>query len=78
MRKHDSTILVVEDDPNDRLLIEAAFRSIGPPGPVHLVNNGLQAIACLMGEGHNSGRAAGPESETGKGSGQAPERRGAS
>ncbi|HWQ90865.1 MAG TPA: response regulator [Clostridia bacterium] len=45
------TILVVEDDPNDQHFILQAFRTNGVTGPIHAVNNGLEAIAYLMGEG---------------------------
>lgn len=49
--RYDDTILVVEDDPNDQALIERAFRSNGVTGPIHVLGNGLEAIAYLMGEG---------------------------
>ena len=52
-----TTVLVAEDDVNDRLLIETAFQSVGVKGPVHLVNDGLEAIAYLMGEGQYSDRS---------------------
>ncbi|HYG36549.1 MAG TPA: response regulator [Clostridia bacterium] len=45
------TILVVEDDPNDQMFIVEAFRTNGVHNPIHVVNNGSEAIAYLMGEG---------------------------
>jgi len=51
MTRYEKTILVVEDDPNDRDLIEMAFRGVGVTGPIHLLSDGEQAIAYMMGEG---------------------------
>jgi CheY-like chemotaxis protein len=51
MKKRESTILVVDDDPNDLFLIERAFRAIGVKGPIHTVIGGLEALAYIMGEG---------------------------
>jgi CheY-like chemotaxis protein len=51
MRRQTHTILLVEDDPNDRELIVRAFRSIGVKGPIHVVENGMDAIAYLDGRG---------------------------
>lgn len=43
-------ILHVEDDPNDVLLIERAFRKANFAGKVIVTNDGEQAIAYLKGE----------------------------
>lgn len=51
MKKYFATILVVEDDENDQVLIERAFRGAGVVGPIHMVNDGAEAIAYMMGEG---------------------------
>jgi len=56
MKPQAKTILVVEDDPNDRFLIETAFRRIGLTQPLHLVNDGAEAIAYLCGENRYADR----------------------
>lgn len=56
MTNHGTTILLVEDDPLDRELIRTAFREIGETDALQSVNDGLQAIAYLMGEGIYSDR----------------------
>ena len=56
MKKYYSTILVVDDDPNDLIFIERAFRAIGVKDPIHTVNGGGEAIAYMMGEGKFSDR----------------------
>ena len=56
MKKYYSTILVVDDDPNDLIFIERAFRAIGVKDPIHTINGGLEAIAYMMGEGRYSDR----------------------
>jgi CheY-like chemotaxis protein len=45
MKKYHSTILIVDDEPNDRVLIESAFREVGVTDPIHTVNGGKEAIA---------------------------------
>ncbi len=45
----------MEDDPNDVLLIERAFRKAGLPRPVS-VRDGEQAVAYLSGEGEYADR----------------------
>lgn len=42
-------ILVVEDDPFDRELIELAFRDVCPAAPFRSVSNGAEAIGYLSG-----------------------------
>jgi CheY-like chemotaxis protein len=56
MTRYEKTILVVEDEPNDRTFIEMAFRQIGVTGPIHLLNSGEEAIAYMMGEGPYANR----------------------
>ena len=56
MKKYHSTILIVDDEPNDRVLIESAFREVGVTDPIHTVNGGKEAIAYMMGEGKYSDR----------------------
>ncbi len=43
--------MVVDDDPNDLILIERAFRSIGVTDPIHTITGGKAAIAYMKGEG---------------------------
>jgi CheY-like chemotaxis protein len=50
MKKYHSTILVVDDDPNDLIFIERAFRAIGVRDPIHTVNGGEEAIAYGRGQ----------------------------
>lgn len=57
MKKYYSTILVVDDDSNDLILIERAFRAIGVTDPIHTVQGGLEAIAYMMGEGKYADRS---------------------
>ncbi len=57
MKKYFATILVVEDDPNDQLLIERSFRNIGVKGPIHIVNDGAEAISYMIGEGKFADRS---------------------
>jgi len=56
MKKYHATIMVVDDDSNDLLFIERAFRSIGVKDPIHTVSGGREAIAYLMGEGKYADR----------------------
>lgn len=53
-------ILVVEDEPDDRTLIQSAFKKVAPDSRTHLVTNGSEAIAYLMGEGEYANRATYP------------------
>jgi len=54
------TILIVEDDPNDQLFIQEAFRANGVVNPIRVENNGRDAIAYLTGEGRYGDREAFP------------------
>lgn len=49
--------MVVDDDPNDLVFIERAFRAIGVTDPIHTINGGQEAIAYMMGEGKFSDRS---------------------
>jgi DNA-binding response OmpR family regulator len=44
-------ILLVEDDPNDILLIRRAFRKANVVAPLHVVHHGEAAVAYLEGRG---------------------------
>jgi len=57
MKKYHSTILVVDDEPNDHTFIESSFRAIGVTDPIHAVHSGGEAISYMMGEGKYSDRA---------------------
>jgi CheY-like chemotaxis protein len=56
----DSTLLVVEDEENDRFLIERAFRSAQIANPLQMAVDGDEAIAYLSGEGKFADRASHP------------------
>ncbi len=56
MKKFHATILVVEDNENDQFLIQRAFRKIGVAEPIHIVNDGAEAIAYMTGEGKYADR----------------------
>jgi len=51
------TILVVDDDAAEQEFIIEAFRSNGVTNPIHVVNNGREAIDYLMGKGKFADRA---------------------
>lgn len=57
MKKNNPTILVVDDDPNDLLLIQAAFKAAGVSSKIQTVEGGHEAIAYLKGEGRYADRA---------------------
>jgi len=56
----EHTLLVVEDDANDRFLIERAFRSAQIANPLQMVTDGDEAIAYLSGQGKYANRATHP------------------
>jgi CheY-like chemotaxis protein len=56
MKKIDPTILIIDDDDADCLLIKNAFKKIGVTSPLHCLNDGEEAIAYLMGEGKYADR----------------------
>jgi CheY-like chemotaxis protein len=49
--RNKPVILTVEDDANDQVFIEMAFRSSGVTCPIHIVGDGAEAIAYLRGDG---------------------------
>ncbi len=57
MKRQIESILVVEDDANDRILLQLAFDRIGVTDPIHIVENGLEALAYLQGIGRYADRA---------------------
>ena len=55
------TVLLVEDDPDDVLLVQRAFRKLGGQAvPLSLVGDGEQAVAYLAGQGAYADRASHP------------------
>ena len=48
--------MVIEDDQNDQILIERAFRKIGVTDPIQIIADGAEAIAYMKGEGKYSDR----------------------
>jgi CheY-like chemotaxis protein len=46
----ETTILLVEDNPSDILLIQRAFRKVGITNPLQIVNDGDAAVLYLSGE----------------------------
>jgi len=51
MKKYHATLLIVDDDPDDRYLIERSFRAIGVTDPIRSVAGGAEAMAYMLGEG---------------------------
>lgn len=51
------TILLVEDNPQDILLVQRAFRKAGITNPLQVVNDGDAAVLYLSGEGVYSDRS---------------------
>ena len=54
------TVLHVEDDPNDVLLLQRAFRRAGLTHALQVVTDGDQAVAYLTGQGQYTDRSAHP------------------
>ena len=57
---HESTLLVVEDEANDRFLIERAARKARILNPLQMVTNGEEAVSYLKGERDYADRHAHP------------------
>lgn len=57
MTRTNPTILVVDDDPNDLMLIRSAFQSVGVRSGVHTAGSGHEAIAYLSGAGKFADRS---------------------
>jgi CheY-like chemotaxis protein len=51
MNASPTNILLVEDDPNDALLLERAFRRAGVDSPLSVVSDGDEAVEFLQGTG---------------------------
>jgi CheY-like chemotaxis protein len=51
------TILIIEDDPNDVLLLRKALKRAGIENPIQVVNDGAEAIKYLQGEGRYCDRS---------------------
>jgi len=60
MMASDFTILLVEDNPDDVLLIQRAFRKANLVNPISVVDDGEKAIAYLSGSGDYADRARHP------------------
>jgi CheY-like chemotaxis protein len=58
VRKHRPTILLVDDDPNDLLLLEMAFGSAGLDAAIQVMSGGREAIEYLDGCRKFAGRTA--------------------
>lgn len=56
----EHAILIVEDDPNDVILIQRAFQRARVANPLRFAGDGEQAIAYLRGEGDYGDRTAHP------------------
>ncbi len=56
MKKYHSTILIIDDDANDRFFIEKSFRSIGITDPIQTASGGQEAIDYMTGVGKFSDR----------------------
>jgi len=54
--KDDFTILVVDDDPNDAILLQKAIRANDITNPIQIVRDGGEAIDYLEGRGAYSDR----------------------
>lgn len=54
------SVLLVEDDENDVFFMQRAFREAGIVNPLHVVNDGREAINYLSGNGKYSDRNAWP------------------
>jgi CheY-like chemotaxis protein len=60
MNDSDYTILLVEDEENDAMLVKMAFKKNNIQNPVQWAHDGLEAIAYLNGEGVYADRARHP------------------
>ncbi len=60
MMTSDFTILLVEDNPDDVLLIQRAFRKANLVNPISVVDDGEKAISYLAGTGEYADRARHP------------------
>jgi CheY-like chemotaxis protein len=51
MNNPKKTILLIDDDANDRLIMERCLRKFGGAATIHVLNDGLEAIAYINGDG---------------------------
>lgn len=51
MRERIAHILIVDDDEVDIRAVRRAFRELGIANPVHVANDGIEALRLLRGEG---------------------------
>ena len=58
--RRSSTILIIEDDPNDVLFLQLAFKKAGITNPVQVAKDGREALNYLNGEGRFSDRESFP------------------
>lgn len=56
MTRAKATVLHIEDDPNDRLFVERAFKKAGVPVELQAVTSGEEAVSYLSAEGAYSDR----------------------
>ena len=57
MKRTNPTVLVVDDDSNDLMLIQSAFQAAGVASGIQTASSGDEAIAYLSGEGKFSDRS---------------------
>jgi CheY-like chemotaxis protein len=55
-----TTVLLAEDNPDEAMLMQRAFKMCGLQRPPHIVRDGLEAIAYIKGEGAFADRATHP------------------
>lgn len=60
MKRTQPTILIVDDDSNDLMLIRAAFAAVGATSNIQTVNDGDDAVAYLAGGGKYADRGVHP------------------
>ncbi len=57
MKRTNPTLLIVDDDPDDLLLIQSAFEAMGVTSELQLVCGGDEAVAYVKGEGKYADRS---------------------
>ena len=75
MRKGPLVILVADDDENDTLLLERAFKKVGVEMPVRVCRDGAEAMEYLKGEGKYADRTEYPFPRPSKTAAQSPQSR---
>lgn len=51
MKAQKFSLLIVDDDENDRFFLERAFQQLGPYYRIHALSSGDEAVAYIQGEG---------------------------